>query len=137
MSAEIEAEAKQSATDAGRGDVPNIEDRLRAAIALYEGLRIAGDTRAASLRTEIDAQIVALLQAVLKGEASFLTKARSATDNSAADLVASFLLSFASRAGTRDRLHLFTTHYDRFIEFGCDRAGIRIASRSVQAGNPE
>lgn len=136
LSAEIEAEAKRSATDAGRGVVPNIEDRLRAAIALYEGLRIAGDARAASLRTEIDAQIVALLKAVLKGEAGFLTKARSATDNSAADLLASFLLSSASRAGTRDRLHLFTTNYDRFIEFGCDRAGIRIIDRFVGAVEP-
>ena len=136
LSAEIENEAKNSAKDAGRGDVPNIEDRLRAAIALYEGLRIAADARAAALRTEIEQQIRALLTAVLKGEEDFLTKVRAEDDGSAADLLASFLLSFASRAGTRDRLHLFPTNYDRFIEFGCDRAGIRIIDRFVGAVEP-
>ncbi|MEP0843547.1 MAG: SIR2 family protein [Phycisphaerae bacterium] len=136
LSAAIENEAKRSAKDAGRGDAPNIEDRLRAAITLYEGLRIASDARAAALRTEIEQQIRALLTAVLKGEEDFLTKVRADDDGSAADLLASFLLSFASRAGTRDRLHLFTTNYDRFIEFGCDRAGIRIIDRFVGAVEP-
>ncbi|MDX2199498.1 MAG: SIR2 family protein [Phycisphaerae bacterium] len=136
LSTEIETEAVRSARAAGRGDEPNIEDRLRAAIALYEGLRIASDARAASLLAQIQRQITALLKTVLKGEEDFLTKARSATDNSAADVLASFLLSFASRAGTRDRLQLFTTNYDRFIEFGCDRAGIRIIDRFVGAVEP-
>lgn len=135
-STRIEAEAKRSAKAAGRGDEPNIEDRLRAAIALYEGLRIAGDAKATGLRNEIDRQILALLEAVLKGEEGFLDGVRSNADNAAADLLASFLLSFASRAGTRDRLHLFTTNYDRFIEFGCDRAGIRIIDRFVGAVEP-
>lgn len=135
-SAAIEAEAKQSAKAAGRGDEPNIEDRLRAAIALFEGLRIGGDARATALRDEIDRQIVQLLKAVLKGEENFLAGVRSGADNTAADLLASFLLSFASRAGTRDRLHLFTTNYDRLIEFGCDRAGIRIIDRFVGAVEP-
>ncbi len=41
----------------------------------------------------------------------------------------SFLLSFASRTPNRDRLSIFTTNYDRVIEYGCDRAGIRIIDR--------
>src|SRR5205823_9231741 len=81
-------------------------------------------------------QIVALLTSVLKGEEDFLTKVRVANDGSPADLLASFLLSFASRAGTRDRLQLFTTNYDRFVEFGCDRAGIRLIDRFVGAIEP-
>lgn len=136
LSTEIENEAGRSAKTAGRGDAPNVEDRLRAAIALYEGLRIATDARAAALRNEIESQVVTLLTAVLKGEEEFLTKVRSGDGGSAADLLASFMLSFASRAGTRDRLQSFTTNYDRFIEFGCDRAGIRIIDRFVGTVEP-
>ena len=33
--------------------------------------------------------------------------------------------------GSRDRLHIFTTNYDRFIEYACDRAGIRLIDRFV------
>jgi len=133
--AAIDAEAQRSAEAAGRGK-PNIEDQLRAAIALHEGLRIAGDRRANALRDEINRQMMQLLKSVLKGEKSFLAKVRSVADNGALDLLASFLLSFASRAGTRDRLHIFTTNYDRFVEFGCDRAGIRIIDRFVGAVEP-
>lgn len=136
FSEEIEAEARDSATKAGRGDAPNIEDRLRGSIALYDGLRIAGDARTAALLAEIERQIAALIKAVVKGEEDFLTAVRAEADGSAVDLLASFLLSFASRAGTRDRLQLFTTNYDRFIEFGCDRAGIRIIDRFVGAIEP-
>ena len=46
-------------------------------------------------------------------------------------LLASFLLTFASRAGSRERLHLFTTNYDRLIEYGCDLLGLRIMDRFV------
>ncbi|MCC7291846.1 MAG: SIR2 family protein [Phycisphaerales bacterium] len=136
LSTAIETEAQASAKDAGRGDEPNIEDRLRAAIALYEGLRIAVDDRAGALLTEIERQIVALLKSVLKGEEDFVARMRAEADGAAADLIASFLLSFASRAGTRDRLQLFTTNYDRFIEYGCDRAGIRIIDRFVGMVEP-
>lgn len=136
LSASIEAEAKRSAKAAGRGDQPNVEDRLRAAIALFEGLRIGADARATALRAEIERQIVALLTSVLKGEEDFLTQVRASNDGSPADLLASFLLSFASRAGTRDRLQLFTTNYDRFVEFGCDKAGIRLIDRFVGTIDP-
>lgn len=43
----------------------------------------------------------------------------------------SFLMSFASRSGTRERLHLFTTNYDRYIEAGADTAGLRMIDRFV------
>ena len=38
----------------------------------------------------------------------------------------SFLMSFANRVGTRERLHLFTTNYDRYLEAGADVAGLRM-----------
>jgi hypothetical protein len=43
----------------------------------------------------------------------------------------SFLMSFSSRTATRDRLHIFTTNYDRIIEAGAEIAGIRLIDRFV------
>ena len=47
-----------------------------------------------------------------------------------------FLMSFASRTGTRDRLNIFTTNYDRLIEAGADVAGLRLIDRFVGALSP-
>jgi hypothetical protein len=46
-------------------------------------------------------------------------------------LLSSFLLTFASRAATRERLHIFTTNYDRVLEYGCDLLGLRVLDRFV------
>ena len=43
----------------------------------------------------------------------------------------SFLMSFSSRTATRDRLHIFTTNYDRIIETGAEIAGLRLIDRFV------
>lgn len=51
-------------------------------------------------------------------------------------MLQSFLLSFASRAASRERLHIFTTNYDRLIERGCDDAGLRIIDRFVGTLRP-
>jgi len=40
-------------------------------------------------------------------------------------------MSFASRNGTRDRLQIFTTNYDRFIEAGAEAAGLHLLDRFV------
>ena len=45
-------------------------------------------------------------------------------------------MSFASRTGTRDRLNIFTTNYDRLIEAGEDVAGLRLIDRFVGALSP-
>ncbi|MCL1060505.1 SIR2 family protein [Shewanella gelidimarina] len=42
-----------------------------------------------------------------------------------------FLMSFSSRTATRDRLHIFTTNYDRIIETGAELAGLRLVDRFV------
>ena len=47
-----------------------------------------------------------------------------------------FIMSFASRTGTRDRLNIFTTNYDRLIEAGADVAGLRLIDRFVGALSP-
>ena len=40
-------------------------------------------------------------------------------------------MSFASRSGTRERLHLFSTNYDRYVEAAADVAGLRLIDRFV------
>ena len=50
-------------------------------------------------------------------------------DNKAVETLMSFLMSFASRSATRERLNIFTTNYDRVIEFGAELAGIHLIDR--------
>ncbi|MBE8233381.1 MAG: fibronectin-binding protein (FBP), partial [Endozoicomonadaceae bacterium] len=52
------------------------------------------------------------------------------------ELLTSFLLALANRPATRDRLNIFTTNYDRLIEYGCDKAGIRIMDRFLGSIEP-
>jgi hypothetical protein len=40
-------------------------------------------------------------------------------------------MSFASRTGTRDRLNIFTTNYDRVIEAGAEIAGLHLIDRFI------
>ena len=47
-----------------------------------------------------------------------------------------FLTSFASRSGTRDRLQIFTTNYERVIETGAEIAGLRLLDRFVGSVSP-
>ena len=53
-----------------------------------------------------------------------------------AEYLTSFLVSFCSRSATRERLNLFTTNYDRLIEFGAELAGVRLMDRFVGSLNP-
>ena len=47
-----------------------------------------------------------------------------------------FLISFASRSATRERLNIFTTNYDRIIEYSAEMAGIRLIDRFLGTINP-
>lgn len=62
--------------------------------------------------------------------------ARLSKANEARRLLGSFLLTFASRAASRERLHIFTTNYDRLIEFACDLAGVHVLDRFVGSIEP-
>jgi len=66
----------------------------------------------------------------LEGERN-LASAQDDKRKDAFNYLVSFLRSFASRSGTRDRLHLFTTNYDRYIEAGADVAGLRLIDRFI------
>jgi len=130
----IAAYAAASAAQCDRGTA-NVEDQLRSAMRLQEGLEVISDARAGSIKGEIDRQLRRLMSMVLTMERS-IAEAEDENRELAEALLVSFLLSFASRTASRERLCLFTTNYDRLIEHGCDLAGLRPLDRFVGALAP-
>lgn len=135
----VAAQASKSASRMGRG-APNLEDYLRTSLALEDGLEIAGDDRAAGVRTGIDAALAGLLSEIVASEKS-IASAGDGHPSGEGDLtvdgyLVSFLLTFASRTPSRDRLHMFTTNYDRLVEHGADLAGLRVIDRFVGSVTP-
>lgn len=128
--------AKKSAEKAGRGN-PNIEDYIRVANELLRGLEISESDKAGEevLRKEINKIIKDFTDNISTIENSISTAIPEKRENAFQNLV-SFLMSFASRTGTRDRLHIFTTNYDRLIEEGADVAGLHLIDRFVGSLNP-
>ncbi len=145
----VDRVAKDSAERCGRGE-PNLEDQFRAARELIAGLRIlatAGGedeiaTRAGQLlacwETALDERLRKLLSAVLATERGIAAAAWPAGPeaNRIRRLLGSFLLTFASRAASRERLHIFTTNYDRVVEYGCDLLGLRVLDRFIGGLKP-
>jgi hypothetical protein len=131
----VAAAAAQSAQRSGRGD-GNIEDQIRAANELLRGLQILGSSdevaagRGAALETRLGAVVGQFAEAVLLGERALVTAEPLQFERAFTYLV-TFLMSFGSRTGTRDRLHLFTTNYDRVIEAGAEAAGMYLLDRFV------
>jgi hypothetical protein len=134
---EVNAAATEVAKRLGR-DEANIEDQLRAALQLIGGLQILEDGRAGTWRDTVDGALTSLAESVLDAERGIVEAVSTATEDGlrAAEVLVSFLLSFASRTGSRERLHIFTTNYDRLMEFGCDLAGLRPLDRFVGALEP-
>ncbi len=132
--AQIDRYATSEAAMMGRG-AANIEDQFRAALSVYEGLKIIDVAKATALKSAMDTQLRVFLESLLVTEAA-LINGDDVKRISAEGAVQSFLLSFASRAASRERLHVFTTNYDRLIEHGCDLAGLRIIDRFVGALTP-
>jgi SIR2-like domain len=125
--------ADKSAEAMERG-YANFEDDLRTANELLKGLKIIDEEKALNLEIEISAQLSGFLKNIIETEHEFL-KSISKTPL-ALNYLKSFLVSFSSRTSTRDRLHIFTTNYDRFIEFGCDSAGIMMIDRFIGKVRP-
>ncbi len=130
---QIKQAAKASAKQSKRGE-PNFEDCIRVANELLRGLEILGkkeETR--QLRKEINTKLADFLRLILKSERSIYDAfdKRDEKAEMACNLLVSFLLSFASRAASRERLNIFTTNYDRLIEHGCDLAGLHVVDRFV------
>lgn len=125
-------EATRRARLAGRGGA-NIEDQLSVALALQEGLSIAGQTAdAGEWRTRIDELLTQFLKSILESERAIKT----ASDQTGMELLASLILSCASRTTSRERLHILTTNYDRFIERVADMTGLHLIDRFVGSLEP-
>ena len=141
----VQAAVTRCAVANGRRQ-PNLEDVVRVLRELVQGLAVFSNgnekndeflTKAKSIRDEWNAQLntllVSFLRQILETEAEIRAgiQGDSAGARAARRLLGSFLLTFASRTATRERLHIFTTNYDRLIEFGADLIGLRIIDRFV------
>jgi SIR2-like domain len=132
---EINAGAKKSAEVAGRKE-GNIEDQVRVAFELLRGLEIIASSnaelkkKADGLRMDLTTALSNFATSILAGEHGLIT-AKADTLENALNYLVSFLMSFASRTGTRDRLQVFTTNYDRCIEMGAELAGLHLLDRFV------
>lgn len=138
---EINESVKNSAEKAGRGE-GNFEDQIRVVNELLTGLNILASTKKdeekqpiISLQHELGNALKTFTESILKGENDLIT-AKKERQEEAINYLVSFLMSFASRTGTRDRLNIFTTNYDRYIELGADIAGLRLIDRFVGIISP-
>ncbi|MCY1197656.1 SIR2-like domain protein [compost metagenome] len=125
---EITDAAKQAAEATGR-EQGNLEDQLRVANELLRGLEILKkNDEAEALRKELQTGMQAFAQSILASEAGIATAGHEKREQAFNTLV-TFLMSFASRTGVRDRLNIFTTNYDRLIEAGAELAGLHLLDR--------
>jgi hypothetical protein len=130
---QIEEHADKTAKDLNRG-AWNIEDQLRSALQLIGGLEVLGDSAATDLQKEIGAALTTMAKRVLSMERAI--EKQHTADLSVALPLVQLLLGLTQRPPSRGRTHLFTTNYDRVIEFVCDIAGIRTLDRFVGALSP-
>ena len=140
---EISNEVKRVAEAVQRED-GNFEDQIRVANELLRGLeilrhkKVEGDSdneHANTLRCNLVAALRSFTISILEGERK-LALASVHKRKEAFNYLVSFLMSFANRPNTRERLHIFTTNYDRYIEAGCDSAGLRLIDRFVGTLEP-
>ena len=138
MADEIATAVIRTAKAAGR-EAGNFEDQIRVATELIRGLEIIVSTKSpdapeqdnlTALKGDLTNAVQSFTDSILSGERS-LKSAPVDQRNLAFNYIVSFLMSFASRSVNRERLHIFTTNYDRFIEAGADVAGLRLIDRFV------
>lgn len=122
-------QAAESAAEAAGREKGNLEDQLRVANELLRGLEILQQkTEAEALRTELQTGMQDFAKSILKSEEGIASAAEDKREEAFNTLV-TFLMSFASRTGARDRLNIFTTNYDRLIEAGAELAGLHLLDR--------
>ena len=124
---EIDNRAKESAKKADRKE-GNLEDQLRVANELLRGLEILGESKADNLRNELNEGMKSFAQSILNSENGIVAADEDKREQAFNTLV-TFLMSFASRIGVRERLNIFTTNYDRLIEAGAEIAGLHLLDR--------
>jgi len=127
--AAINKAAEETAKNAGRSR-GNFEDQLRSASELLRGLEILENSSATTLREDLKKILTQFSASILACESDIASADESKCELAFNTLV-TFLMSFASRTGTRDRLSIFTTNYDRLIEAGAELAGLHLLDRFV------
>lgn len=131
----VEEESIRTAEKAGRGN-PNLEDQIRAILTLKNGLKMLDDYRYELWEKQLNKIIRNFLQDILKTERALLDAFKTDKGKEAKDIASSFLLSFANRTASRERLNIFTTNYDRLIEYVSDLLGLRIIDRFIGTLTP-
>lgn len=138
---QIDKAAEITAKDAGRNKA-NFEDQIRVANELLSGLEhYCLETEKSDKFKELKKEIEQLgkdisqtlndfAKSILEGEKNIACADESKREDAFGYLV-NFLMSFASRTGTRDRLQIFTTNYDRLLEAGAEVAGLHLLDRFV------
>ena len=119
---------KEAANALGRGN-GNFEDAIRVASSLLPGLKITDKNIAAKLEEEINIKINKFIDSLLSSEKALVSESNEDDRFHAINCLIAFFMSFSSRTGTRERLNIFTTNYDRFIEEAADLAGLRLIDR--------
>jgi hypothetical protein len=123
----------------GRRGNANIEDIIRVINELLRGLEILGHNKIegkptpeyqafTELKKNLEQIILDFTKSISNIERSIATAELPKREEAFGYLV-NFLMSFASRSGTRDRLNIFTTNYDRVIEAGAELAGLHLLDR--------
>ena len=130
----IDEEVKRTAIALGRAE-GNFEDYIRVANTLLSGLQIVGNPDADTLHSEIEEALKNFTVSLLKTEEALALSAKDDREK-AFNCLISFLMSFASRTGTRDRVNIFTTNYDRLVEEAADLAGLHLLDRFVGKLSP-
>ena len=141
---EFEKEIEKAAGISNKKDLSttNIESLLRVANELLVGLKHLNqvnqndtkDKNISALEKEIISFLKKFTEYILKLENGIAITAQN--KEQALNYLVSFLTSFASRSGTRDRLQIFTTNYDRVIETGAEIAGLHLLDRFVGSISP-
>lgn len=134
----IQAKAKSVAVKSSRGKA-NIEDYIKVINELLRGLEVLGhDSENATENKEAYDKLEANLLKIINEFAESISNlennivvSNDERRKEAFDYLVSFLMSFASRTGTRERLNIFTTNYDRLIEAGSEIAGLHLLDRFV------
>lgn len=138
FSDQIKKSAGEKAKQNGR-EKPNIEDQMNVANTLLEGLNVyiqEEDNNKEELKDKLKLQ-----KNIEENLENFVTKILSVEktifDNKeeTKKYLIPFLMSFASRSSAKERLHIFTTNYDRVIEWGAELTGLRLIDRFI--GNIE
>jgi hypothetical protein len=131
----ITAAVKKSVENNNRGEA-NVEDYIRVMNDLLRGLEILEqDEEYSALKIELNGILGDFSSNITQIE-NQIAIAEDKRRTSAFNKLVMFLMSFAGRTGTRDRLNIFTTNYDRLIEVGAELAGLHLLDRFVGTLSP-